>query len=167
MASPLVTLLLMTYRQEPFVREAVRSALAQDYQPLQIIISDDASPDRTFEVIAEETHGYRGPHEVQIRRNAERRRSIRHMEEAVSLARGELVVTAHGDDVSVARRVTALVEAWRRERVSMVSSRVRIIDRNGGRSMAVNEDVPSRRIPPEEIVGEIWLTQMLGATLAM
>jgi len=167
MTSPLVTLLLTTYKQEPFVREAVRSALAQDYQPLQIIISDDASPDRTCDVITEETRGYRGPHELQLRRNAERRRSIRHLEEALSAARGELVVTAHGDDVSVPKRVSALVEAWQRERVSMVSSGVLMIDRDGSRHVPVNRDAPARRIPPEEIVAEGWLWQMLGATLAM
>ena len=167
MTSPLVTLLLMTYKQEPFVREAVRSVLAQDYQPLQIIISDDASPDRTFELIAEETRGYRGPHEVHVRRNAERRRSIRHLEEALSLVRGELVVTAHGDDLSAARRVSVLVEAWRRERVSMVSSRVLIFNRDASRSMTSNEAAPARRISPEEIVRERWLPEILGATLAM
>ncbi len=167
MTRPLVTLLMTTYKHEPFVHQAVRSALAQDYQPLQIIISDDASPDRTFEAIVEETRGYRGPHELHVRRNAERRRSIRHVEEAMSLVRGELVVTAHGDDVSVPRRVSMLVEAWRRERVSMVSSGLLIIDRDGSRHMPVNEAAPARRIPPEEIVAEGWLWQMLGATLAM
>lgn len=167
MTSPLVTLLLMTYKQEPFVREAVRSVLAQDYRPLQIIISDDASPDRTFDLIVEETRGYRGPHEVQIRRNAERRRSIRHFEEVLSLARGDLVVTAHGDDVSVPRRVSVLVEAWRRERVSMVSSKALMIDREGNRSVPVDEGVPSRLVPAEEIVARIWLWPLLGATLAM
>jgi hypothetical protein len=167
MTSPLVTLLLTTYKQEPFVREAVRSALAQDYQPLQIIISDDASPDRTFDLIAEETRAYRGPHEVHIRRNPKRLRSIRHLEEVLSLARGELVVTAHGDDVSVARRVSVLVEAWRRERVSMVSSRALMMDREGNRQMLVAESGPSRRIPPEEIAAAAWLWPMLGATLAM
>ena len=167
MTAPLVTLLLTTYKQEPFVREAVRSALAQDYQPLQIIVSDDASPDRTFEAIAEETRGYPGPHELQIRRNAERRRSIRHLEEVLPLARGELVVIAHGDDVSMPRRVSMLVEAWRRERVSMVSSGVLMIDRDGSRHMPVNSDAPARRILAEEIVSGGWLWPMLGSTLAM
>ena len=46
---PLVTLALITYRQERFVREAVRGVLAQTYSPLQVVISDDASPDATFE----------------------------------------------------------------------------------------------------------------------
>ena len=45
---PLVTMGLVTYRQERYVREAVRSVLAQTYSPLQIVICDDASPEFHF-----------------------------------------------------------------------------------------------------------------------
>lgn len=39
---PLVTFALFAYNQEKFIKEAVEAVFAQTYQPLEIIISDDA-----------------------------------------------------------------------------------------------------------------------------
>jgi glycosyltransferase involved in cell wall biosynthesis len=44
---PKVTIGIPTYKQEHLIREAVRSALAQTYSNLEIIIADDNSPDAT------------------------------------------------------------------------------------------------------------------------
>ncbi len=167
MTAPLVTLLLTTYKQEPFVREAVRSVLRQDYQPLQIVISDDASPDRTFDIAAEEMLQYRGPHQVRIRRNDARMRSVRHLEEVMPLVQGEFVVMAHGDDIAMPGRVSALVEAWQSQRVSMVSSNAFVIDGDGNRHVPVGAEGTARRIAAREIASGMWAWEMLGATLAM
>ena len=48
---PLVTLVLVSYNQEKYIREAVDAAFAQTYSPLTIEISDDASVDKTYEII--------------------------------------------------------------------------------------------------------------------
>lgn len=48
---PLVTFALIAYDQERFIREAVEGAFSQTYSPLEIILSDDCSSDRTFEII--------------------------------------------------------------------------------------------------------------------
>ena len=50
---PLVTFALFAYNQEQFIREAVEGAFAQTYEPLEIILSDDCSTDRTFEIMQE------------------------------------------------------------------------------------------------------------------
>jgi len=42
---PVVSIVVVTYDQRDFVREAVESCLAQDFQSLQIVISDDGSTD--------------------------------------------------------------------------------------------------------------------------
>ena len=44
---PRVTLAVIAYNQERFIREAIEGAFAQTYQPLEIILSDDCSSDRT------------------------------------------------------------------------------------------------------------------------
>ena len=61
---PLICFGLLAYNQEPFIREAVEGALAQTYAPLEIILSDDCSTDRTFEIMQETVAAYRGPHKV-------------------------------------------------------------------------------------------------------
>ena len=48
---PLITFALFAYNQEKYIEEAVQGAFLQTYSPLEIILSDDGSTDRTFEII--------------------------------------------------------------------------------------------------------------------
>ena len=41
--APSVTMVLVCYNQEKYIKEAVLSVLSQDYSDLKIIISDDCS----------------------------------------------------------------------------------------------------------------------------
>lgn len=49
----LVTILIPTYNRAEFLREAIKSAVTQTHQELEIIVLDDASPDETALVVAE------------------------------------------------------------------------------------------------------------------
>ena len=66
---PLVTFALFAYNQEKYIREAVEGTLAQVYDPLQIILSDGCSSDRTFEIIQEIAASYAEPHRLILNRN--------------------------------------------------------------------------------------------------
>lgn len=112
MSKPLVTFALFGYNQERFVREAVRSALAQTYSPLQVILSDDCSPDGTFEIMREEAARYEGPHRVVLNRNEHNLGLGGHYNRVMELAEGGLIVTAAGDDVSLAERTEEFVKVW-------------------------------------------------------
>ena len=57
MWSPLVSICIPSYNGEKWIREAIDSALAQTYKPLEIVIVDDASTDNTLEII----QSYRDP----------------------------------------------------------------------------------------------------------
>ena len=48
---PLVSVIIPSYNYGRFVREAVDSALAQSYRPLEVIVVDDGSKDNTREVM--------------------------------------------------------------------------------------------------------------------
>ena len=66
---PMVTFALFAYNQEKYIREAVKGAFSQTYEPLEIILSDDCSSDRTFEIMQEMAKAYQGPHRVVARTN--------------------------------------------------------------------------------------------------
>lgn len=51
MEKPLISYVVTAYNIERFVREAVECAFAQTYSPLEIVLSDDCSSDRTFEIM--------------------------------------------------------------------------------------------------------------------
>jgi glycosyltransferase involved in cell wall biosynthesis len=109
---PLLTFALIGYNQERFIREALCGAFSQTYSPLEIILSDDCSSDRTFEIMSEAAAAYRGPHRVVLNRNASRAGLGGHINRVMELVHGELVVVAAGDDVSLPERVEVICQAW-------------------------------------------------------
>jgi glycosyltransferase involved in cell wall biosynthesis len=91
---PRVTIMIPTYRQESVVLQAIDSALAQDYPNLEVIVADDASPDKTAEVVATRHDPrliyYRNP------KNLGRVGNYRNF--LFNLASGDWVVNLDGDD---------------------------------------------------------------------
>jgi glycosyltransferase involved in cell wall biosynthesis len=129
-ARPLVTFVLVTYNQQDLVREAVEGVFAQTYSPLEIILSDDCSPDGTFAILEEMAAAYTGPHQVRAVRTPRNLGIIQHVLMRGREAAGEIVVMGAGDDVSKPERVARLVEAFTPE-VGAAYSLCDIIDENG------------------------------------
>lgn len=109
---PLVTFALFAYNQERYVREAIEGAFSQTYDPLEIILSDDCSSDRTFEIMQEVAAVYSGRHRIILRRSAINVGTARHVQEVFASSSGSLFVVAAGDDISAPNRVSALFAAW-------------------------------------------------------
>jgi len=109
---PLVSMLVACYEQEHVVEHAVRSALAQTYSPLEIIISDDGSSDSTFAQIRRIMDAYTGPHRVEIRQNTRNEGISAHFSRLAKLAQGELLFVAAGDDISEPQRCDRVVAHW-------------------------------------------------------
>ena len=111
---PLLTFALVSCNQEQFVREAVEAAFAQTYSPLEIILSDDCSDDRSFEIMSQMARLYRGRHRVVLNRNPVRKQTGGHFNRVAELANGELIVIAAADDVSLPHRTQTIFDAWDR-----------------------------------------------------
>lgn len=109
---PLVTFALFAYNQELYIREAVEGALAQDYEPLEILISDDCSRDGTVGVIREVVSRYQGPHRVIVNVNEKNLGLIGHINKIVSICSGRLIVVAAGDDISFCSRTAVLANIF-------------------------------------------------------
>ncbi len=130
---PLISFLVLGYNQEHYIREAVAGAFAQTYSPLEIILSDDCSQDRTFDIMREMAEAYHGPHQVVLNQNPENLGISGHVSNVLQLALGDLLVAAAGDDVSLPVRTSALYEAWlsRGASAHSVFSNAVIIDGDG------------------------------------
>lgn len=163
-AKPLVTYALIAFNQEATVAEAVASALSQTYSPLELIISDDCSSDRTFEIMSDIVHSYRGPAAITLNRNKVNLGLIRHVNLMLDLARGELIVLAAGDDVSVGWRTARLVSEWLRSdgKLDGLCSAYTIEKGGGGESRVVDR---AGAIELESFV-QVASANILGATAA-
>ena len=125
MTQPLTaTMIIMTYNQEDYVADAVTSLLEQDCRPVEILISDDASTDRTWEIIQEVTRDYQGPHRVTLNKNARNLGIAQHCNKCVEIAPGEALILCGGDDISVKSRAATILDTFEREKALLVFSRV-------------------------------------------
>ena len=150
---PLITFVVMTHNQEAFVREALLSALGQTYSPLEILVSDDGSTDRTFEVMQEILQSYQGPHQIRVNRPPKNMGTCAHCNQVMELARGELVIIAAGDDISLPERTQIFYEAWENtgRKAGTIYSAYVPIDRDGNE---VNYQPQERRKEAQRFVVE-------------
>jgi teichuronic acid biosynthesis glycosyltransferase TuaG len=103
-SNPLVSVIMPTYEGAAFVSETIESVLAQTYEPIELVVVDDASTDGTPEIAA----GY--GERVRLERGRERIGPTRRRNEALSLARGELIAWLDQDDLWLPEKTDRQVE---------------------------------------------------------
>jgi len=135
---PRATLILLAYNQCALLAEAIQACFAQTGEPIEILLSDDASTDGSYELMQRMAAQYQGPHRVRLRRNERNLGIGEHYNRAIADSAGQLLVTAAGDDISLPDRVQTLLEQWDAtgQRADLIASHV--IDMSeDGRDMGV------------------------------
>ncbi len=155
---PLVSYLLLSYNQERYIKKAVESAFAQTYSPLEIIISDDCSTDRTFEIIKNLCEKYKGPHKVIINQNNENLGITGNMNKILGLGKGELFVMAAGDDISIPERTQILFDNWhlKKDKVFAITSSCKTIDENGQISKVQKNQIKENSIESNSLTRKAY-----------
>lgn len=105
MSPPLVTVVIGTYRREAYIRRTLDSVFAQDWSALQIIVVDDASDDRTVDILRE----YGDRIELVVLPENSRRPAVpRNV--ALKRARGEFIAFLDSDDLWKPGKIRRQVE---------------------------------------------------------
>jgi len=144
---PKVSFVLIAYNQDKYIEEAIEGAFSQTYSPLEIILSDDNSCDSTFQIMREKVRTYKGRHHVSIRQNKTNLGLAQHFNSAVSLASGEIIVVASGDDISLPERTTNTVELLTRNPgITFVSFMDIHIDQHGKELFRPRENQADKEI---------------------
>jgi glycosyltransferase involved in cell wall biosynthesis len=105
-AKPLVSVLILTYNHSEFISEALDSVINQDYDNLEIVISDDCSTDNTIEIIREyelkypNISGYFNESNLGIVQNCNR---------GLSYCKGDYIAFLAGDDLFINGKISAQV----------------------------------------------------------
>jgi len=102
------SVLIFTYNQAGYIRQALEGACTQTMKPLEIIVVDDASTDSTFDV-AKEWISERGDPLVSIVRNKFNLGLVASISTWASQAKGDIVIPMAGDDISYSSRVEQAV----------------------------------------------------------
>jgi glycosyltransferase involved in cell wall biosynthesis len=130
---PLISLCLFCFNQKDYILESLNGAVNQTYRPLEIVISDDHSTDGTWEIITDFVECYTGSHRIILSRNASNLGIVGNWNACCSLAKGQLLVKADGDDISLPHRVERIAQMWQQlePQPLLLSSSYRKIDRAG------------------------------------
>jgi len=133
MKRPLISYVVTAYNIEEYIRESIECAFAQTYSPLQIVLSDDCSTDRTYEIMEQMAQEYKGPHTIKLNRNTRNLGITLHMNKAyIELADGEIIIAAHGDDISIPERTQISYDFLNaHDNVTAVSLSMRSVDSKG------------------------------------
>jgi glycosyltransferase involved in cell wall biosynthesis len=97
-ARPLVSAIMPVFNGEQFLDASLESVLAQDYEPLEIVVCDDGSTDRTAEILASFSS-------ITVVRQA-RGGAAAARNTAVAASTGEFVAFFDADDLWPANRVS-------------------------------------------------------------
>jgi glycosyltransferase involved in cell wall biosynthesis len=108
---PLVSIGMPVYNAEQFLKQALDSLLAQDYENFEIVISDNASVDATKEIC----EGYLG-RDARIRYNRNPSNMGPHLNflKALELSRGKYFMWAAHDDLWESSFISKLIAAFQK-----------------------------------------------------
>ena len=128
MSTPLVTIAIPTYnRAEEYLPEALRSAIGQTYESLEILVVDNASTDSTADVV--QAHDHPG---LRYLRQPTNVGPFRNFQRGLEEATGEYVVLLSDDDRLDSDFVATCVAALPADRtVGYVRTGLRTIDDDG------------------------------------
>ena len=145
---PLVSVMIISYNQERFIREAVESALMQDYGNLEVVVSDDASRDATQSILRDVAQQH--PKRLKLFLNSVNLGITGNSNVGLSHCSGEFVAFMGGDDVLLPGKIGRQV-AWfaSDERRALCGHDVEWIDEDGA-SLSIRS---SERVPINEGCG--------------
>lgn len=130
--NPLISFVIIAYNQEHCIKEAIEGALSQTYSPLEIILSDDCSSDRTFEIMKELSENYKGPHKIILNKNNPNLGICGHINYVMERSSGEFIVLGAGDDISLPERIAMNVSKWSENpNTKLIYSDCYFIDQSG------------------------------------
>ena len=143
-SAPNVSICVPAYNAERYIGRTIRSVLAQTHRDFELIIVDNASTDRTMDVVAEFSDS-----RIRVIQNESNIGPLANFNKVLSLAQGRYVKMLSADDVIYPlclERQVAILDEDREQHIAVVSCARHIID--------VDERVIlTRRFPrTEEIV---------------
>lgn len=107
---PKVSVMIITYNQEDLIAETIESVLAQDYKNLEIVVSDDASTDKTPEIV--ESFAARYPGKIIPVLNKFNLGITGNSNSAFFTCTGELIAVLGGDDLFLPGKISKQVKLF-------------------------------------------------------
>ena len=130
MKRPLVSVCIPTYKRPEALESALASVLNQDYDALEIVVSDDSPNDSAEAVIERARAATKFP--VRYRRNDPRLKQNANVNKVFADAAGAYLVLLHDDDLLSPRAISRLMDPVLNDpRVRVVFGKQYVVDAGG------------------------------------
>ena len=142
MSNPLVSVIIPVYNQGKYIAKAIKSALNQDYDNIEIVIGDDCSDDNTEEIIKSFLHFP----EIKYFRNNERIGRVKNYHKLLyEKARGEWIVNLDGDDFytdnTFIKSSVELIQSYKNENIVFLQAGQYLSFENGKEEIIKNPNI--------------------------
>lgn len=139
---PKISVILPVYNAEAFIADAVNSILTQSVQDFELILIDDASSDRTSELLA----GMSDPR-IRLVRHDTNRGLVASLNEGLLLARGNFIARMDHDDIALPDRFARqLAFLERHHSIGVIGTGYRLIDSEGALGLSYSPPVTHEEI---------------------
>ena len=108
MMAPIVSVLMTAYNRERYIAAAIDSVLGQTFEDFELIVSDDASSDRTVAIA--DAYARRDPR-IRVTVNPRNLGDYPNRRQAASLARGEFLNYHDSDDIMYPHCLAVMIDA--------------------------------------------------------
>ena len=125
--TPVVSVIMGTYNHAPFVTEAIKSVLGQDFADFEFLICDDGSTDETAAVVAIETDP-----RIKFYPSAINKGAAMVLNELIARARGRYVAVMNSDDAWLPGKLAEQVRLLdNNPKIGAAFGRPQFVDRDG------------------------------------
>lgn len=116
---PKVSVMIITYNQEHFIRETLDSVVSQNYPNLEVVVADDCSKDSTPQIIREYKQRY--PNMIVPVLNPKNLGITGNCNAAFFACTGEFVAVMGGDDLFLPEKILRQVEQFEQDPEVVIS----------------------------------------------
>ncbi len=96
MEKPLISIAMTTYNGENFLSKQLNSIFSQTYENIEVIVCDDASTDKTAEILNQYSKKYNN---LKYYINKKKLGVVKNFEKALSLCNGDFIALSDQDDI--------------------------------------------------------------------
>ena len=138
----MISIAMTTYNGERFLQEQLDSILNQDTPVDEIVIIDDNSSDRTYEILRRFYDDYKELYSIILIRNSTNIGYIANFYKAIHYTSGDYIFLCDQDDIWDRNKVSYMIFAINHLNAQLICSNYTIIDENGNESTKTY-DIPT------------------------
>ncbi len=138
-----ISIIMGIYNCERYLEESINSILNQTYKNWELIMCDDGSKDKTFEIAKKYQEKY--SNKIILLKNEENKGLNYTLNKCLEKAKGRYIARQDGDDISVSTRFEKEIDFMRKNNnYAFVSSNMILFDEKGEWGTTKNRENPTK-----------------------